>query len=164
MGLISDRTKVTFNAQMLKHLPAMQETWVRSLAWEDPPGEGDGNPLQYSCLENPMDGEPGGLQSTGSRSRRRLSDFTYSLSLYMKARPLPQHLFPFLAQTWPSSSIHYLEEWSHYPWPVLKSSQYSLYLTLLLLPNSVTLQSFARPTFLNCKNDHVTRYFKQNPF
>ena len=29
------------------------------------PGEGNGNPLQYSCLENPM--EPGGLQSTGSQ-------------------------------------------------------------------------------------------------
>ena len=30
------------------------------------PGEGNGNPLQYSCLENPMDrGEPGGLQSMG---------------------------------------------------------------------------------------------------
>ena len=28
------------------------------------PGEGNGNPLQYSCLENPM--EPGRLQSTGS--------------------------------------------------------------------------------------------------
>ena len=27
------------------------------------PGEGHGNPLQYSCLENPMDREPGGLQS-----------------------------------------------------------------------------------------------------
>ena len=27
------------------------------------PGGGHGNPLQYSCLENPMDGEPGGLQS-----------------------------------------------------------------------------------------------------
>ena len=25
-----------------------------------------GNPLQYSCLENPMDKEPGGLQSIGS--------------------------------------------------------------------------------------------------
>ena len=25
------------------------------------PGEGNGNPLQYSCLENPMDKEPGGL-------------------------------------------------------------------------------------------------------
>ena len=32
------------------------------------PGEGNGNPLQYSCLENPMDREePGGLQSTGSQ-------------------------------------------------------------------------------------------------
>ena len=35
------------------------------------PGEGNGNPLQYSCLENPMDGEAwdflhGRLQSMGS--------------------------------------------------------------------------------------------------
>ena len=30
------------------------------------PGEGNGNPLQYSCLGNPMDTEePGGLQSIG---------------------------------------------------------------------------------------------------
>ena len=29
-------------------------------------GEGNGNPLQYSCLENPRDGEPGGLPSMGS--------------------------------------------------------------------------------------------------
>ena len=29
------------------------------------PGEGDSNPLQYSCLENPMD-KPGGLQFMGS--------------------------------------------------------------------------------------------------
>ena len=29
-------------------------------------GEGNGNPLQYSCLENPMDGGPGRLQSMGS--------------------------------------------------------------------------------------------------
>ena len=43
-------------AQRLKHLPAMQETWVWSLGWEDSPGEGNGNPLQYSWLENPMDG------------------------------------------------------------------------------------------------------------
>ena len=31
------------------------------------PGEGHGNPLQYSCLENSMDSEPGGLQSIGSQ-------------------------------------------------------------------------------------------------
>ena len=35
----------------------MRETWVRSLGWEDSPGEGNGNPLQYSCLGNPMDRE-----------------------------------------------------------------------------------------------------------
>ena len=28
------------------------------------PGRGLGHPLQYSCLENPMTEEPGGLQST----------------------------------------------------------------------------------------------------
>ena len=41
---------------MVKNLPTMQETWVRSLGWEDPESkEGSGNPLQYSCLEKPMD-------------------------------------------------------------------------------------------------------------
>ena len=30
------------------------------------PGEGNGNPLQYSCLENPWTEEPGRLQSMGS--------------------------------------------------------------------------------------------------
>ena len=30
------------------------------------PGEGNGNPFQYSCLENSMTEEPGGLQSMGS--------------------------------------------------------------------------------------------------
>ena len=30
------------------------------------PGGGNGNSLQYSCLENPMKEEPGGLQSMGS--------------------------------------------------------------------------------------------------
>ena len=33
----------------------MQETWVQSLGQEDSPGEGNGYPLQYSCLGNPMD-------------------------------------------------------------------------------------------------------------
>ena len=38
---------------MVKNPPAMWETWVRSLGWEDSPGEEHGNPLQYFCLENP---------------------------------------------------------------------------------------------------------------
>ena len=35
-----------------KNLPAMRETWVQSLRWEDSTGGGNGNPLQYFCLEN----------------------------------------------------------------------------------------------------------------
>ena len=42
-------------AQLVKNLLAMQETPLRSLGWEDSPGGGNGNPLQYSCLGNPMD-------------------------------------------------------------------------------------------------------------
>ena len=39
-------------AQLVKNLPGVRETRVRSLGWEDSPGEGNGNPLQYSCREN----------------------------------------------------------------------------------------------------------------
>ena len=41
---------------MVKTLPAMQETWVQSLDREDSPGEGNGYPVRYSCLENSVDG------------------------------------------------------------------------------------------------------------
>ena len=41
-------------AQMVKSLPAMPEAQVQSLGQEDPLQK-DGNPLQYSCLGNPMD-------------------------------------------------------------------------------------------------------------
>ena len=40
---------------MVKNPLAVQETWVQFLSWEDSPGEGNGNPLQYSYLENSMD-------------------------------------------------------------------------------------------------------------
>ena len=41
------------------------------------PGEGNDNPLQYSCLENPMDGEAWWATVHGVvKSRTRLSDFT----------------------------------------------------------------------------------------
>ena len=44
---------VSLIAQSVKNLAAIWGTWVQSLGWEDPPGGGHGNPLQYSCLENP---------------------------------------------------------------------------------------------------------------
>ena len=42
-------------AQTIKNPPAVQETQVQSLGWEDLPGKGNDNQLQYSCLENTMD-------------------------------------------------------------------------------------------------------------
>ena len=48
---------------------------------ERPPGEVNGNPLWYSCLENPMDRGAWQLQSIGSRSQTQLKWFsTYELS------------------------------------------------------------------------------------
>ena len=53
----------------MKNLPAMQETWVRCLGWEDPVEKGM---VTYSSILGgriPRTGEPGGLQSMGSLSR-----------------------------------------------------------------------------------------------
>ena len=49
-------------ALIIKNLPAMQENHVQSLGWEDPPEKEMAYPLQYSCLENPMD--RGALRTT----------------------------------------------------------------------------------------------------
>ena len=45
----------------------------------DEPGEGNGNPLQYSCLENPMDGGAWQAAVHGIlKSQTRPSDFTFT--------------------------------------------------------------------------------------
>jgi len=47
------------------------------------PGEGNGNPLQCSCLENSMDGGAWRPTVHGvAKSRTRLSDFTFTFTLY----------------------------------------------------------------------------------
>ena len=62
-------------------------------------GEGNGNPLQYSCLENPMDREAWLTTVHGiTKIRTRLSDFTFLCVL---------HLYPFLCW-WTFSFFHVL--------------------------------------------------------
>ena len=65
---------------MVKNPPLMEEMQIRSLGQEDPPGEGNGNPLPYSCWELPWTEEPGRLRaplSMGSqKSQTWLSDST----------------------------------------------------------------------------------------
>ena len=52
---------------MVKNLPAMQETWVRSLGWEDPLEEGRQPPPVFLPGESPWTEEPGRLQSMGRK-------------------------------------------------------------------------------------------------
>ena len=52
------------------------ETWVRSLGWEDSPGEGKGYPLQYSGLEISMDYIVNGI----AKSWTQLSDVHFHFS------------------------------------------------------------------------------------
>ena len=53
-------------AQLVKNLPAMWETWVGSLGWEDPPEKGTPTHSGILAWRIPWTGEPGGLPSMGS--------------------------------------------------------------------------------------------------
>ena len=53
-------------AQLLKNLPSMRETWVRSLGWEDPLEKGMATHSSILAWRIPWTEDPGGLQSTGS--------------------------------------------------------------------------------------------------
>ena len=53
-------------AQMVKNLPGTQETWVRSLGWEDPREKAMAVYSSILAWRTPWTEEPGGLQSMGS--------------------------------------------------------------------------------------------------
>ena len=74
--------KVFLIAQLVKNLPAMQETLVRFLGWEDPL-EKERLPLQYSGLENSTDCVVHGI----AKSRTQLSDF-HSLHSLLQGKML----------------------------------------------------------------------------
>ena len=54
-------------AQMVKNLPAVQETWVCSLGQEDPLEKGMATHSSVLAWKIPWAEEPGGLQSMGSQ-------------------------------------------------------------------------------------------------
>ena len=57
-------------AQMVKRLPAVRETWVRSLGWEDPMEKAMATHSSNLAWKIPWTEEPDGLQSLGSRRVR----------------------------------------------------------------------------------------------
>ena len=64
-------------AQRVKRLSSMQETWVRSLGGEDLLEKERGTHSSILAWRIPWMEEPDRLQSTGSQSQTRLTDFTW---------------------------------------------------------------------------------------
>ena len=65
-------------AQTIKCLPAVQETRVQSLGWQDPLEKEMAPHSSTLAWKIPWTEEPGRLQSTGSQIQTRLSDFTFT--------------------------------------------------------------------------------------
>ena len=65
-------------AQTVKCLPAMWETWVQSLGWEDPLEKEMATHSSTLAWKIPWTEKPGGLQSVGSQSRTRMNAFTFN--------------------------------------------------------------------------------------
>ena len=73
-------------ALMVKNLPANAGDMSLNQGWGRSPGGGDGNSVQYCCLEKPMDRQPGGLQSMGSQTvRHDWSDLAICLGSWKNA-------------------------------------------------------------------------------
>ena len=78
---------------MVKYLPAMQETCVQSLGWEDPLEKGIVNPLQYSCLENPSGREAWQATVRGvTENQTQLSDLHTYLTTVSNSSPFLGHI------------------------------------------------------------------------
>ena len=153
-GGLHPTRRASLMSQLVKNLPAMQETQVRSLGWEDPPGEGNGYPLQYPGLENSMDFIVHGV----TKSRTRLSNFHFHPTRQGRARAgvppadsrlrLFPHFLPVSSASAPGFQT-FGESGVWEPHPALQSSQYrkgSLALTGLMPPSSCHLPG--RPAWM----------------
>ena len=70
------------------------------------PGEGNGTPLQYSCLENPMGGGAWWAAVHGvARSRTRLSNFTFTFHFHALKKAMATHSIAFVLDCYCRNSI-----------------------------------------------------------
>ena len=84
---------------MVKNPPAMQETWVRSLGWEDPPEEGMAAHSSVLAWRTPWKEDPGGLQSVGSQrvehmAERLSTELSLLLTIVRSSCHLPVNFAP----------------------------------------------------------------------
>ena len=86
--------QVVWYSQLLKNFP--QFIVIHTVTWhsqnQNSVGEGDGNQLQYSCLENPMDGGAWWATVHGvTKSLTRLSDCTFTFHFHGLEKEIATH-------------------------------------------------------------------------
>ena len=83
------KTYYSLVAQRVQSLPAMWETWVRSLGWEDPLEKEMATHSSTLAWKIPWTEEPGGLQSMGSQrvGHDWATSLSFSLSLFTPGLP-----------------------------------------------------------------------------
>ena len=69
-------------AQRVEHLPAIWNTWVRSLGQEDPLKKEMATHSSTLAWKISWTEKPGRVQSMGSQSRTGLSDFTFTFTVF----------------------------------------------------------------------------------
>ena len=73
-------------------LEKAEETEIKLPTFVVSHGEGNGTPLQYSCLENPMDGRTWKAAVHGvAEGRTRLSDFTFTFHFHALEKEMAAH-------------------------------------------------------------------------
>ena len=74
------------------HGVAQSQTQLKQLSMHARIGEGNGTPLQYSCLENPRDGGAWWATVHGvTKSRTRLSNFTFTFHFHALEKEMAAH-------------------------------------------------------------------------
>ena len=93
--------KITMNyslvAQMVKHLPAMRETWVRSLGWEDLLEKEMATHSSTLAWRIPRTEEPGRLQSMGSQRVGHDERLQFPFTVYIMASTREHEAFEFFS-------------------------------------------------------------------
>ena len=91
-GLPEPRILWPFGAPLLAHHLGRASILPLFVVDVQPLGEGNGTPLQYSCLENPMDGGAWWAAVHGvTKSPIRLSDFTFTFPFHALEEEMATH-------------------------------------------------------------------------
>ena len=83
-------------SQVALVVKSLQETQVQSLGREDSPGGGHGNPLQYSCLENPCGQRSQAGYSPRGRKELDTTKVTWHTQHWLPFTPFKKHIYLFI--------------------------------------------------------------------